>query len=117
VKSDGINGFFGFLILTCSFCYRFVLLVAVRTRARSGLQSRRWLSTLPSKSMPTLSREASAPVGLALTFGLPNPEASYSGPRARLKTPLTIRPKSYNSRQTVATEWPIVLNAQAADST
>jgi hypothetical protein len=27
------------------------------------------LSTLPSKSMPTLSREASAPVGLALTFG------------------------------------------------
>jgi hypothetical protein len=92
-----------FLISICSFGI-------VHTRGKSGLQSKRWLYPhLPSKSMPTLSREASAPVGLALTFGPPNPEASYSEPRARLKAPLTILPKSYNSRQTVATSWPIVL--------
>jgi hypothetical protein len=58
---------------------------------------------LPSNLIPTLSQEGSTSVGLTLTFG----------PRARLKTPLTILRKSYNSRQTSLPSRPIVLNGQS----
>jgi hypothetical protein len=95
-----------FLLSICFFCYRFVLLVVVHTRGRSGLRSRRVGSYphLLSNSIPTLSREGSAPVRLGADFRSAQPCSELPWARARLETPLTILPKSYNSRQTVATE-------------
>jgi hypothetical protein len=76
------------------------------------------LSTFTIQLDPDLSREGSAPVRLGADFRSAQPCSELPWARARLETPLTILPKSYNSRQTVATEsahsskWP-----KAADST
>jgi hypothetical protein len=62
------------------------------------------LSTFTIQLDPDLSREGSAPVRLGADFRSAQPCIELPWARARLETPLTILPKSYNSRQTVATE-------------